>query len=429
MKTNFTRRNFLGVLAKSAGMLAIPLPFHSKTYDDLFDLNHSYGPEADLSKNEKYWKEIRSMYSITEEFINLNNGGVSPQPKVVQEAVNYYNDFANKIPSYNLWRVMEKAKGPIKERLAGMLGCSKEEVAINRNATEGLETIIFGMELQEGDEIILSSYEYPSIKNAWLQREKRDKVVLKWVELDLPSEDTSHLIAQYKKYISPKTKVVQLTHMINWTGQIMPVKEIADAIHNENLEIIVDAAHSFAQIDFKINDWKISYLATSLHKWLCAPFGTGLLYVKKEKIKDVYPLFASPENHLEMIEKFEHLGTRSLALEQSINEAIEFHESIGIRKKRNRLFYLKNYLHKNLSVLEGLSFHTPVSKDYSGSILCFSIKGKIRSKLINELYEKYKIHVTGIGLNNMDAIRVSPNVYTLKSELDTFINAIKEIIS
>ena len=383
----------------------------------------------DRTSNEKFWKSIRDMYTVCDDFINLNNGGVSPHPKVVREAARSYTEFANTLPSYNLWQVQEKSRESIRELLANMLGCPTETLAINRNATEGLETVIFGLNLKIGDEVVLSDYEYPSVKNAWLQRAKRDGIKLKWIKLDLPSEDTPALIEQYKQQVSSNTKVLQLTHLINWNGQLMPVKEIADAVHRDDLEIIVDAAHSFAQINYKITDWKIDYLCASLHKWLCASLGTGILYVKKDKIKALYPMFASPAHELAQIQKFEHFGTRSLSAELSIADAIAFHDKIGTDRKQKRLYYLKNHLYKKLSKKEGLHFFTPASADFSGALLSFRLEGKKNILVAHDLYKNHNIHVGIVGLNGMNAIRVSPNVYTLKSDLNKFIKVIDQLIS
>ncbi len=429
MKTKASRRNFLSTLAKTTGLLSIPGSFQSQIFTELSNLNSSFQKDSNLIENEKYWKKIRTMFTVSEDIINLNNGGVCPQPKVVQEALIHYNELANKIPSLNLWKVIDKGREPLRKRLEELAGCESGELAINRNTTEALSNVIFGIDLKEGDEVILSHFDYPSVKNAWIQREKRDKIKLVWVKLLLPSEDTSYLAEQYSSAITAKTKIVQLTHLINWTGQVMPIKDIAQQVKLKGVDVIVDAAHSFGQIDFKISDWDIDYLGTSLHKWLCAPFGTGFLYVKKNKIKEVYPLYANPGHDWDKIQKFEHLGTRSLAIEQSINEAIDFHNQIGITLKRDRLYYLKEYWSKKISSFKGVTLHTPRSKEYSGALGAFSIEGIPNVDIIRTLYKDYKIHTTIINIEGISAVRVTPNIYTLKEELNKFVKAIKKISS
>jgi len=331
------------------------------------------------------------------------------------------------MPSYNLYKVLDKGREPIKIRLAELAGCLPEEIAINRNATEALETVIFGLELKAGDEIVLAKQDYPSMKNAWLQREKRDGIVLKWLDLKLPSEDKQYLIDAYKNAFTEKTKVVQITHLINWNGQVLPVKEIAAEAKKIGAEVILDAAHSFVQIPFKFSDFDIDYAGVSLHKWLSAPFGTGFLFVSKEKIKTLYPLFAAPENETDTIKKFEHLGTRSFPIEQSINEAIDFHLTIGTKRKNDRLYHLKDYWTKKLSKIDGVEILTPSSKEFSAGIALFSLEGYEVPELLNLLFNKYKVHATMIILGNLKGIRISPNVYTLKKDIDVFISAIEEI--
>ena len=429
MKTEFllSRRNFINSLSLASGSLLTPAFLMESLGKDSFKSLQAFSTSSDLTKNEAYWKKIKAFFDLDSEIINLNNGGVSPSPTTVLEAVSKYNSIANKIPSFNLYKVLNKGREPLKIRLAELAGCLPSELAINRNATEGLETVIFGLSLKAGDEVVLTKQDYPSMKNAWLQREKRDGIVLKWIDLKLPSEDREYLVSEFKNAFSEKTKIVQITHLINWNGQVLPVKEIAREAKKIGAEVILDAAHSFAQIPFKFSDFEIDYAGVSLHKWLSAPFGTGLLFVAKNKIKTLYPLFAAPENDIDKIEKFEHLGTRSFAIEQAINEAIDFHLQIGTELKFERLSYLKNYWIKKLSKIEGVEIFTPRSKEFSAGIALFHLEGYENRELLNLLYKKYKIHATMINLGNLVGIRISPNVYTLKKDLDKLVSAIKEL--
>ncbi len=283
---------------------------------------------SDLATDEDFWYYVQQAYTIAPNFINLNNGGVSPAPKVVADAMKEHYDLSNQGPSYYMWRIVDQGREPLRKNLAQLAGCDKEEIALHRNASEALETIIFGLELKAGDEVVLTKQDYPNMIAAWKQREKREGIKLVWVNLDLPSEDENYLVKQYTDAFSPKTKVVQITHMINWIGQKLPVRRIADAAKKKNIDVLVDGAHTFAQFEFQVPDLNCDYFGTSLHKWLGAPIGTGMLYVRKEKIKNVWPLFGAGEKEDEDIRKFEHLGTRPFFIEEATDKAIDFYDMI-----------------------------------------------------------------------------------------------------
>lgn len=249
-------------------------------------------------------------------------------------------------------------QGATEKNLAKTAGCSPEEVVINRNSSEGLETVIFGLTLKAGDEVVAAKQDYPNMVNAYKQREMRDGIKVVWINLELPSEDENYLVNQYVNAFSSKTKVVHLTHIINWNGQILPVRRIADEAHRRGIQVVVDGAHSFAHFQFKISELNCDYFASSLHKWLYAPIGSGMLYVKKEKIKELYPLFAMGDPKSEDIRKFEALGTRPFFIEQAIGKALEFHEMIGIERKEKRLHFLKNYWMEKVKNLPKVRLNT-----------------------------------------------------------------------
>lgn len=379
-------------------------------------------------KDEDFWHLIKQAYTVSSSVLNLNNGGVSPSPKVVQEAVERYNQLSNEMPSHYMWHILDRqGKEPLRRKLADLAGCSKEEIAINRNTTEALATVIFGLPLKAGDEVVLSKQDYPNMMNAWKQRAHRDGIILKWVNLDPVMEDKTAIIEKYTEQFSSKTKLVHITHLINWSGQILPVRAIADEAHAKNIEVLVDGAHTFAHLDYNIPDLGADYFGTSLHKWLCAPFGTGLLYVKKSKIKDLYPLFAAPSIGSKDIRKFEHLGTRSIAIEQAIGQAIDFHNRIGSQRKEARLRYLKNYWTKKVLEFKGVSIPTSLKKEFSGAIALLAIDGKKPQEVNRFLMSKHQIHSVAINWENISGVRITPNVYTLTQDLDRLVLAVKEL--
>ncbi len=423
------RRKFINgsaLLLGSFSFLKFSNPAFAEVWTGRMDRLAALTPE-ETAVDEDFWAWVRESYTVSATLINLNNGGVSPQPKVVQDAHIRYYQQCNEAPSYYMWRILDQGREPLRAKLADIAGCSPDEVAINRNSTEGLNTVIFGLDLKAGDEVVLSKFDYPNMMNAWKQREKRDGIKLKWVELDLPSESEQDLVAVYEKAITAKTKIVHVTHVINWTGQIMPVRAIADMAHAKGCEVIVDGAHSFAHLDFKVPDLNADYFATSLHKWLCAPFGNGMLYIKKEKIKKVWALLSAPEPDSGDIRKFENLGTRSFASEMAIGNAAEFHKLIGIKRKEARLRFLKNYWVDKVKGNPKVKLYTSQLPAFSGALFVFGMEGWKGSEIEGKLFEKKKIHTTPIEHEKINGVRVTPSVYTTLAELDRLVEAITEI--
>ena len=232
--------------------------------------------EASAMGDADFWAWMQQAYTASPNIINLNNGGVSPQPKVVQDAFIRYYQLCNEAPSYYMWQILDQGRSALREEMAVFAGCSPEEIAFDRNTTEAMNSIIFGLDLKKGDEVVMSNFDYPNVNTSWKMREKRDGIVLKWAKLDLPSEDEEGMVKAFTDQFTEKTRVVNLTHIINWVGQILPVRRIADEAHKRNIDVLVDGAHTFALLDFKIPDLHCDYFATSLHTWLCAPFGSAL---------------------------------------------------------------------------------------------------------------------------------------------------------
>ncbi len=416
------------VSSLTAGSLL--LPFYQSAQGDalLNSLEEQRATQASqLAHDETFWYQIRQSYTVSPAIINLNNGGVSPQPKVVQEAVERYNQISNETPTYYMWRILDNGREPIRRQLAQLAGCSPDEIAIHRNSSEALETIIFGLRLKAGDEVVLTKQDYPNMINAWKQREHRDGVVLKWLNFKFPIDDPGSIVKEFVDAFTARTKVVHLTHIINWMGQVLPVAQIAQEARKRGIEVLVDGAHSFAQLPFQIPALECDYFGTSLHKWLCAPFGTGMLYVKKDKISQLYPLFGSPDPESDNIRKFEHLGTRSFAIEQAIGQAIHFHEMIGAERKAERLLFLRNYWVDAVKNVPGVRVESPSDPRFSCAIALLAIDGLTPRQVHDKLFRGYKIHTTAIVWENISGVRITPNVYTLRSELDVLIQAIKDI--
>lgn len=425
MKTN--RREFINRTLGVAGGVALA-PMASAMgpgFERKLSEVESITP-GELATDEEFWQFIRQAFTISPNLINLNNGGVSPQPKIVQDKVAHYQSVCNEGPAHYMWTVLGEEREPMRRKLAATAGCSPDTIAILRNTTEALDQIIFGFPLEKGDEVVLCKYDYPNVINAWKQREMRDGIMLKWMDLPMPVENDDLIVKAYTDQFTSRTKLVNVTHVINWTGQILPVKKIAQAAHAHNVEVMVDGAHAFAHLVFNVPDLECDYFGTSLHKWLFAPFGTGFLYVKADKISKIWPLMAAPDPKSPDIHKFENIGTRAFAVELAISTAIDFYNMIGPARKEQRLRYLKDYWVNAIKTHPKVKLNISQKPEYSCGLGNFSIDGKKPEDLQSYLMTKYKILTTPINWEKVSGIRVTPSVYTTIAELDQFIKAVLE---
>lgn len=423
------RRDFIqriGLLAGAFSANSLFQQLHAAEWESEQNRVAGFSPEQ-TATDEDYWTVIQQSYTVNPNLINLNNGGVSPSPRVVQEAVERFNQISNEGPSYYMWRILDQGREPLRYKLATLAGCSPEEIAVNRNATEALNTVIFGLDLKAGDEVIGTLQDYPNMIQAWKQRALRDGIVYTQISFDFPIENDDAIVLAFEKAITPKTKILHLTHIINWIGQILPVKKIAQMAHRRGLEVIVDGAHSFGLLDFKIPDLECDYFGTSLHKFLSAPIGSGMLWIKKEKIEKIWPLVCNDKPRSDDIRKFETLGTRSFPIEQGIGEALNFHNAIGAKRKEERIRYLKNYWAEKARNIPKVKIHTSFKPEYACAICGVSIDGMTPAQLDQALFSTYKIHTVGIVWENISCVRVTPHVYTRLQDLDKLVFALEEI--
>jgi selenocysteine lyase/cysteine desulfurase len=427
MNTSSNRRSFLrNALLLTGGAFSTQNLFNqlnAATFGDLAEKFAGFSP-SELAREEDYWATIQHAYTASSApVINLNNGGVSPSPLVVQQAVERYNQLSNQGPSYYMWRILDQGREPLREKLASLAGADPEEIAVNRNATEALNTVIFGLDLSRGDEVIGCHFDYPNMMQAWRQRAQREGIVYKQLSFEFPIEDEELIVQAYREAITPKTKIIHVTHVINWVGQIMPVKKICRMAHERGIEVIVDGAHSFGLLDFKIPELEGDYFGTSLHKYLSAPIGSGMLWVKKEKIRKIWPLLCNGEPRSGDIRKFETLGTRSFPIEQGIGEALNFHNGIGSKRKEERIRYLKNYWAEKAQQIPGVSIHTSLKAPFSCAIAGVSVAGMTPKDLESTLLSRFQIHTTPISYHMLNCVRVSPHLYTRLSDLDKLVRA------
>jgi len=423
------RRKFLQQITLSAGAFSASSLFNqllAKDFKEAEKKIEDLSPEQ-AAGDEDYWATIQQAYTVNPNIIDLNNGGVSPSPRIVQEAVERYNKLSNEGPSYFMWRILDQGREPLRQKLAELAGCDAEEIAIDRNATEALNTIIYGLDLNAGDEVIGTKQDYPNMINAWKQRAQRNGIVYKQISFDFPIEDDDAIVNAYEKAITNKTKIIHVTHVINWVGQIMPVQKIARMAHAKGIEVLCDSAHGFGLLDYKIPDLECDYWGTSLHKFLSAPIGSGMMWIKKEKIEKIWPLLCNDKPHSSDIRKFETIGTRSFPIEQGIGEAVNFHNAIGSKRKEERIRFLKNYWAEKVKDVPRVKLHTSLKSKYSCAICGVSIDGMDPVEFDAQLFNKYKIHTVGIKWENVSCVRVTPHVYTRLDDLDKLVNAITEV--
>src|SRR5436853_4386338 len=422
-----SRRNFLKAMGAASAMAA---SFREGGLERILAASRDADsmPAEKIAADEDFWREIQSAFTVDRSLINLNNGGVSPSPKTVQEAMRRYLEFSNQAPTITMWQVLEPEIEAVRRRLAASFGCDAEEMAITRNASESLEICIFGLDLKPGDEVLTTNQDYPRMLNSWRQRERREGIKLNTISFPVPPPSLDDLYNRFERAITPRTQVIHFCHITNLTGQIFPVKRICQLGRERGIEVVVDGAHAFAHFPFKHEDLDCDYYGTSLHKWLLAPIGTGMLYVRKSKLKKLWPLMAADSKQDEDIRKFEEIGTHPAANHNAIAEALTFYEGIGIERKAARLRYLKERWARRLEQNKGVRVLTPYDPQQSCGLALFNIEGMDMRKLGTQLWEKHHIIVTPIDHEEFHGIRVTPNVYTTLDEIDMFCDAVERAI-
>jgi len=416
------RRDFLALASKGLGLAALSSPAIFALVQEVEAATRSVShltPEQ-AAMDEDYWFIIQNSFSVTRGIINLNNGGVSPSPRIVTDALVRYIWQQEDATAYTMWQILEPQSETIRTGLAEMFGCDREEIAITRNASESLEILLMGMNLKSGDEILTTTQDYPRMLTTLRQREQREGIVLKLVKIPIPPQNLDEITAAFERGITNRTRVVMIAHQVNITGQITPVKAVCDLARAKGIETIVDGAHSFAQFDFKQKDLGCDYFGTSLHKWLYAPKGTGLLFVKRDRIEKIWPLMAAESRQAHDIRKFEEIGTHSAAPRLAIGEAILFHRGIGGKRKEERLRYLSRYWMNQLKDIPRVRFNTSFAANQSCAIANVNIEGIEPGKIGSYLFDKHRIFTTPIVHEEFQGIRITPNIYTTLAELDRF---------
>ena len=425
-----TRRDFLATISLPAavatrGFPGVPTSFSPSAPEILQSLSYYKGTPAQIAQDEDYWSEVAQAFTVDRSLVNFNNGGVSPSPSFVQEAMKRHLDFSNLAPSYTMWEILQPGQETVRQRMAREWGVDTEEVAITRNASESLQICQLGYDLNAGDEVLTSTQDYGRMRTTFMQRERREGIVLKQIELPVPAEDDAEVVRRFEEGITDKTRLILMCHMINLTGQILPVKDVVAMARRYDIPVIVDGAHALAHFDFKISDLECDNYSTSLHKWLFAPHGTGLLYVRREVIPDIWPLMAARENQNDNIRKFEEIGTHPCANHLAIAEALTFHQGIGPKRKTERLVYLRDRWAKRLLETDRIRINTSLEPGFACGIANVGIDGVDTVALRNWLWNEHRIITVSINHAQFQGLRVSPSVYSTLEEVDRFVDAME----
>src|SRR6266700_5887899 len=393
-------------------------------------LNRAYAhvsPE-DVARDEDFWKGIRGAYGSDPKILNLNNGGVAPSPATVLDAEIEAIRYSNQLPSYRMWHDLEPRIEDVRKSLARMWSADPECIAITRNASESLQIAQFGLDLKPGDEVLTTSQDYPRMITTWQQRARREKIVLKQLDFAVPVNNAGDLVRMFEQGITPRTRVIHVSHVVFMSGQIFPIKEICALARERGITSIVDGAHAFAHVPFQFSDVDCDFYGASLHKWLSAPIGTGMLYVRKDRIEKHWALMAAPESMDKDIRKYEEIGTHPAAMHNATLQALEFHEQIGAERKFTRLRYLKQRWAERLGKLPGAQMLVGLDAEHSGAFGTMHFETMDPRKLSDALLTKNNILVVPIVGPRLNGIRVSPNVYTSTAEIDRFCDAVETII-
>jgi isopenicillin-N epimerase len=380
----------------------------------------------DVASDEDYWAEIRNAFTVERNIINFNNGYVSPAPLPVQDAMRRYLEYSDMGPISTMVNVLYPQIERVREHLAQVAGCDPEEMAITRNASESNEIVQYGIDLKPGDEVLTTNQDYPRMLTTFRQRERRDGIKLVAISFPVPPPSMDDLYQRFERAVTPNTKLILLCHITNRTGVIFPVRRICDMAHARGIPVLVDGAHAFNHFPFKISDLNCDYYGCSLHKWTCAPVGTGFLYVRKSRIAQTWSLMASDAMQADDIRKFEEIGTHPAANPNSISEALVFNENIGIPRKAERLRYLRNRWAHRLRANPRVKILHAEDPEMSCGIGFISFNGVDAGKMYDALFTKYNIITARIEHEEYDGLRVTPHIYSTLRDVDTFADAVEK---
>jgi isopenicillin-N epimerase len=427
-----SRRGFLASVARAGVAAGIPLPvFRRSALRTVWEsaAHAALTSPSVLAADESYWSSIRGAFALDPSLIYLNSAGCSPAPRHVLEGMIHDLRYSNEAPVEYMWRRLEPRIEIVRRELAAEFGCDTEEIAITRNASEANEIAILGLSLRAGDEAIVTTHNYDRMLVAWDQRARRDGIVVKQVALEMPPASDAEVVDRIRAAITPRTKVIELPQLTNWTGQPLPIAEIVALGRSQGIDVLVDGAQAFAHTPSTRDAMGCDYYGTSLHKWLLAPVGTGFLYVRRSRIESLWPLMAAPASLTADIRKFEEVGTHPAANHNAILTALAFHRGIGSARKLARLRLVRDRWARALMVESSrVRVRTPLDDPRSGAVTIVEVEGLDPVRLYEWLWSKYRIITSPTTFAGLSGIRVTPNVFTSFAEVDTFTEAMRRAL-
>ena len=427
----WSRRAFLG-LGGAIGTGAVA----ARPFAGLAHLEAAAAAVADrtpeeIAQDEFYWREIQDAFTLDRTLINLNNGNTCPSPRVVLEATKRYMDMSNMLPVHYRSDI-ERHLQTVRRGLAREFGFDEDEVALTRNASESLQIVQNGLDLKPGDEVITTEQDYPRMLTTWDQRVRRDKIKVTRLQFPVPTTQDD-LYQRFERAITPQTKVFHFCHITNLTGQLFPVQRLSRLARSRGIASVVDGAHAIAHFPFKIRDLECDYYGVSLHKWLLAPIGNGLLYVRRENIPKLWPLQAVPERQVNDIRKFEAIGTYPTAIRAAVGEALAFHQAIGAERKAARLRYLTLRWANAVKSNPRVKILSSLEPGQTWGLAMVGIDGVDSRALAQFMMDRYRIVINAVvggqppnQVFDYTGLRVTPNVYTTLQEIDTFVEAMQD---
>ena len=380
-----------------------------------------------LAQDEGFWRSVRGDYRLKPDYINLENGYYCFMPEATLERQVAHLRRVNYEGSYYMRTVRQDNKRLVAEKVGAVVGAPAEEIAITRNTTESLDLVIGGLDWKAGDEAVLAEQDYGAMQNHFKLVARRYGVVNKVVSVPNHPESDEALVALYADAITDKTRLLMISHMINITGRVLPVRKICDMAHARGVEVLVDGAHAYAHVPFQMAELDCDYYGASLHKWLSAPLGAGLLYVKKEKIPALWPLLAARDLPDDDIRRLNHTGTDPVHVDLGILDALEYQAALGLPRKAARLHFLQRYWTEQLRGVPGVIVNTPADPARHGGIGNVGLEGWDPRELAKTLLEEHRIFTVGIDRPGVRGLRITPNLYTTLEELDTFVAAMKRL--
>ena len=427
-----SRRHFLGTISLPAAAATLGAPVTSpylraSALDIARELAGHPGSADEVARDEDFWFEVARAFTVDRTLINLNNGGVSPSPRWVQDAMKRHLDQSNLAPTYTMWEILEPQREGVRERMARQWGVDPEEVAFTRNASESLQTMQLGIDLERGDEVLTTTQDYGRMLTTFRQRERREGIVMRQIRIPVPAEDPAQIVRLFEEAITPRTRAILACHMINLTGQVLPVRQLSAMARRHGIPLIIDGAHALAHFDFSLAELDVDNYSSSLHKWLFAPHGTGLLYVRRDRIEGIWPLMAAPDRMASDIRKFEEIGTHPAANYLAIGEALTFHQGLGPARKEARMVHLRNYWAEKLLENDNVRLNTSLRPGLAYGIANVAVDGIDPVALRDHLWKEHRIITVAIGHEECRGLRVSPSVYTTLEELDRFVEAVDHV--